>query len=87
MRRQCRYRLSWREAHRLEDALKLDDGEFQLWIANRAGRARTPQLGSVSELSSLRVEVSHLRRQVDKLENTLRQRGNTTSRGLDVAAR
>ena len=53
---------SWREAHCLEEAMRLDDREFKLWIANRAGRARTPQADSASELHTLRAEVSRLRR-------------------------
>lgn len=78
---------SWRDAHCFEEAMRLDDREFKLWIANRAGRDREPQSSSVSDLSALRTTVRNLQRQVFELSNILKQRPKTTSRGLDVAAR
>ncbi len=78
---------SWREAHCFEEAMRLDDREFQLWIANRAGRGREPQRGSATTLHAIQAEVNRLHRQVDELSKALHQRVNTTTRGLDVAAR
>lgn len=78
---------SWREAHCFEEAMRLDDREFQLWIANRAGRGREPQRGSATKIHTIQAEVNRLRRQVDELSKTLHQHTNTATRGLDVAAR
>ncbi|MBY0246026.1 MAG: hypothetical protein K2Q17_00050 [Nitrospiraceae bacterium] len=78
---------SWREARCFEDAMRLDDRNFKLWIANRAGRGREPQRGSATTLHAIQAEVNRLHRQVDELSKALHQRGNTATRGLDVAAR
>jgi hypothetical protein len=81
----CSRTRSWRVAHTFEEAMALDDGEFKLWLANRANLVSQPVVAD--ELSALRTEVDNLRRQVRDLSKAIHQRGSSTSRGLDVTTR
>lgn len=78
---------SWHDARSMEEAMTLNDREFSKWHAKCDVRARASHRDSVSDLLSLRDEVSRLRRQVDELSKSIQQRANTTLGGLNVKPR